>query len=46
MDSTTIKKYMNLGDEVEISTPNAISVGKIVDFSDTVLVIEDGMEIL
>lgn len=36
MDSATIKKYFNLGDEVEISTPNTVSVGKIVDFSDTV----------
>lgn len=43
MDSATIKKYFNLGDEVEISTPNTVSVGKIVDFSDTVLVVEDGM---
>ena len=43
MDSTTIKKYFNLGDEVEISSPNVVSVGKIVDFSDSVLVIEDGM---
>lgn len=43
MDSTTIKKYFNLGDEVEISIPNAVSIGKIVDFSDTVLVIEDVM---
>lgn len=41
MDSTTIKKYFNLGDKVEITTPQSISIGKIVDFSDSVLVIED-----
>lgn len=41
MDSATIKKYFNLGDEVEISTPQVVSTGKIVDFSDSVLVIED-----
>ena len=36
-----LKKYFNLGDEVEISTPQVMSTGKIVDFSDSVLVIED-----
>ena len=41
MDSATFKKYFNLGDEVEIATPQTISVGKIVDFSDSVLVVED-----
>lgn len=41
MNSTTIKKYFNLGDEVEITTPNITTIGKIVDFSDSVLVVED-----
>jgi len=41
MDSTTIKKYFNLGDEVAITTLHAVSIGKIVDFSDSVIVIED-----
>ena len=41
MDSATIKKYFNLGDEVEISCPNITTTGKIVDFSDSVLVVED-----
>lgn len=43
MDSTTIKKYFNLGDEVEIASPNTITSGKIVDFSDSVLVVEDSL---
>ena len=43
MDSTTIKKYFNLGDEVEIASPNIITTGKIVDFSDSVLVVEDSL---
>ncbi len=43
MDSTTIKKYFNLGDEVEIASPNTITSGKIVDFSDYVLVVEDSL---
>ena len=30
MDSTTIKKYFNLGDKVEITTPQSISIGKII----------------
>ena len=43
MDSTTIKKYFNLGDEVEITSPNITTTGKIVDFSDSVLVVEDSL---
>lgn len=43
MDSTTIKKFFNLGDEVEIASPNIITTGKIVDFSDSVLVVEDSL---
>lgn len=43
MNSTTIKKYFNLGDEVEIVSPNVIITGKIVDFSDFVLVLEDAL---
>lgn len=41
MDSITIKKYFNLGDEVEVASPNISTTGKIVDFSDSVLVLED-----
>ena len=41
MDNCTLKKYFNLGDEVEVVCPNFTSIGKIVDFSDTVFVIED-----
>ena len=41
MDNTTIKKYFKFGDEVEVSTPQATNIGKIVDFSEYVLVIED-----
>ena len=43
MDITTIKKYFNFGDDVEISTPQSISIGRIVDLSDYVLVIEDAL---
>ena len=40
MDSLTIKKYFDLGDEVEVACPNAIYSGKILEFGDSVLVIE------
>lgn len=40
MDSLTIKKYFDLGDEVEVTCPNAIYSGKILEFGDSVLVIE------
>ena len=43
MDTLTIKKYFNLGDEVVITGTHGVSIGKIVDFSDTVLVLEDNM---
>lgn len=43
MDNITIKKYFHLGDEVEVTSPNVTSIGKIVDFSDSVLVIEERM---
>ena len=34
MDTLTIKKYFNLGDEVVITGTHGVSIGKIVDFSD------------
>ena len=41
MDNETLKKYFHLGDDVEISFTGGICVGTIVDFSSSVLVIED-----
>lgn len=41
MDKETIIKYFNVGDEIEIATPNELSSGKIIEYSDTALVIED-----
>lgn len=41
MDGITLKKYFHLGDDVEISFTGGICVGTIVDFSSSVLVIED-----
>ena len=41
MDSETLKKYFHLGDNVEISFAGGTCVGTIVDFSSSVLVIED-----
>lgn len=43
MDTLTIKKYFNLDDEVVITGKHGVSVGRIVDFSDTVLVLEDNV---
>lgn len=41
MDGITLKKYFHLGDKVEVNSTKTSSVGIIVDFSDTVLVIEE-----
>ena len=41
MDGITLKKYFHLGDKVEVNSTKISSVGIIVDFSDTVLVIEE-----
>lgn len=41
MDNIVINKYFKFGDEVEISTPQTTSKGKIVDLSDYVVVLED-----
>lgn len=43
MDCITIKKFFNLEDEVEITSLHGVLVGRIVDFSDTVLVLEDSI---
>lgn len=41
MDKNTIIKYFKIGDEVEITSSNELSSGKIIEYSDTALVIED-----
>lgn len=41
MEKDTIIKYFSLGDEIEIITPNEHSYGKILEYSDTSVVIED-----
>ncbi len=43
MDNGTLKKYFNLGDHVEITCTQSSIIGNIVDFSDTVIVIEDSI---
>lgn len=43
MNNDTLKKYFNLGDNVEITCLQNSIIGNIVDFSDTVLVIEDSI---
>lgn len=41
MDKNILKKYFSLGDYVELSMQHNSIVGMIVDFSDTVIVVED-----
>lgn len=41
MDNSTLKKYFKIDDYVEISVQHDSLVGKIVDFSDYAIVIED-----
>lgn len=43
MDNVTLKKYFNLGNHVEVICAQSTIIGNIVDFSDSVIVIEDSI---